>query len=98
MKPSTSIKRRRLFYAIPAYLIGFSIDVLMRWLIDGTFMFMEAFSAGCLAVVLALAFGERRRGLPTVDDLQEARLKENAAPLGLAAHHSSNHQERTNPL
>ena len=39
---------------------------------------------GMAVAALVLAFGEKRRGLPTVDDLHVAKLKEEATPLGLA--------------
>jgi hypothetical protein len=88
MKSSVFIKQRRLFYAIPAFIVGFGIDTLVRWMISDSFMLVEAFSAGCASAALALVFGEMQRGLPTVDDLHTARLKEEAAPLGLADSHS----------
>ena len=71
-------------FAIPSFMVGFALAVLVRWVFSRSFMFYEAFMSGLGVAVLVLVFGEKRRGLPTVDDLHVAKLNEEATPLGLA--------------
>jgi hypothetical protein len=84
MKHSMAIKRRRLLISVPAFIAGVGVDVLARWLLSGSFMFVEAIACGLAVASLALVFAEKRQGLPTVDDLQAAKRSEEMNRLGLA--------------
>jgi hypothetical protein len=87
MNRSTAIKRRRLLIAVPAFIAGVGIDVLIRWLVSGSFMFVEAVACGLAVAAWTLVFAERQHGLPTVDDLHAARQSEEMNILGLANSH-----------
>lgn len=89
IKYSTEIKRRRLLIAAPAFIAGFGVGVLVRWLVSGSFMSVEAIACGLAVAAWALIFVEKRQGLPTVDDLHEARRSEEMNVLGLANSHST---------
>ena len=89
MQHSTAIKRRRSFISVPAFIAGVGIDVLIRWLVSGSFMFVEALACGLAVAAWALVFAEKRQGLPTVDDLHAARQREEMNLLGLANSHST---------
>lgn len=87
MKHSTAILRRRFLISVPAFIAGVGIDVLIRWLVSGSFMLVEAIACGLAAAAWVLVFAERRHGLPTVDDLHAARQSEEMNMLGLANTH-----------
>ncbi|HEU4386929.1 MAG TPA: hypothetical protein VFV34_03965 [Blastocatellia bacterium] len=70
-------------YAVMGAVIGVALQVLVRFVVAREFLFAEAAVAGSFGATLLLLFGERRRGLPTVDDMRWERSKEKIDPLGL---------------
>jgi hypothetical protein len=84
MRHSTAIKRRRFLISVPAFIVGAGVDLLIRWLVSGSFMFVEAVACGLAVAAVALVFAEKKHGLPTVDDLHAARRDEEMGVLGLA--------------
>jgi hypothetical protein len=84
MDNARGIKRKRFAYGIQGFIAGAAIDLFVRWILQGRFEFLEAFAAGCAGAALLLAYAEKYRRVPTVDDLYAARLDEQGRPLGVS--------------
>jgi hypothetical protein len=83
LQTSRQIRRRRLKYAIPGFIVGFAGAAVARWVLGYGFAVFEAIAFGLGATSWALWYGEKHSALSTRDDLAVVRLREEMSPLGL---------------
>jgi len=80
---TAAIKKHRRMYSIPGMLIGFAIVGIAAWLQGETGWIFEALMGSLGGYEVAVGFGQRLRGLETLDDLAQVRMREGMSPLDL---------------
>jgi hypothetical protein len=70
-------------YSIPGIVIGFAIVGTAAWLQGETRWIFVAVMGSLGGYEVAIGFGQRFRGLETLDDLALVRMREGMSPLDL---------------
>jgi len=80
---SAAIKQHRRVYSIPGIVIGFAAVGVAAWLQGETRWIFDALMGSLGGYEVAVGFGQRFRGLETLDDLALVRMREGMSPLDL---------------
>ena len=85
-KSSAEITKKRMLVEFTGILVGACIGLVFGRLVTGHyfsfwFLYIGLLSGSSIAVLI----GEKRKGLPTSDDLAKAIFEEQFSPLGLSA-------------
>lgn len=80
---AAGIKKHRRMYSIPGIVIGFAAVGVAAWLQGETRWIFDAVMGGLGGYEVAIGFGQRFRGLETLDDLALVRMREGMSPLDL---------------
>lgn len=78
-----AIKKHRRMYSIPGIVIGFAAVGVAAWLQGETRWILDAVMGSLGGYEVAVGFGQRFRGLETLDDLALVRMREGMSPLDL---------------
>lgn len=88
MKRSQEISRKRILYAIPGFVLGFGIALLVRRFLEPQLFFTEFFMIGLAGAVLTMRFGEKFRALPSAKGIEIMRMREEMAPTDFKTGHA----------
>ena len=80
---TAAIKKHRRMYSIPGIVIGFVAVGVAAWLQGETRWIWDAFMGSLGGYEVAVGFGQRFRGLETLDDLGLVRMRKGMSPLDL---------------
>jgi hypothetical protein len=80
---AAGIKKHRRMYSIPGIVIGFATVGITAWLQGETRWIFDALMGSLGGYEVAVGFGQRFRGLETLDDLALVRMREGMSPLDL---------------
>jgi len=80
---SKEISKRRLVYSVPGIVAGLAAVGILAWLNGEISWIFEAIMGGLGGYDVATQLGEKFKGLPTLNDLALARMREGMSPLDL---------------
>jgi len=80
---SAAIVKRRLSYSIPGMLVAAAMILIGAWLSGDRQWLFDIVIAALIGRETALSFGERFKGLTTLNDLALTRMREDMSPLGI---------------
>jgi len=75
-------------YAIPGFVLGLGITLLLRRFLYPGFSPVEILMGGLFGSSLALGIGEKFRRLPSAEGIEIMRLREEMAPIDMKPEHA----------
>ena len=75
-------------YAIPGFILGMGIAVLVMWFSNDKILTFQTFTYGLLGSSCLLFIGEKFRRLPSAKGIEIMRIREEMAPIDLKPEHA----------
>ena len=82
-RSSAELRKRRMAYSISGTAIGIAVFGLTGWIMGGDIWILDAVMGGFGGYHLATTFGERFRGIATLNELALVRMRESMSPVDL---------------
>ncbi len=78
------LRRKRILVETIGFIVGFLLGIPITYMLYGWPVNFTTFSCGLAGAALALLYAERKRRLPTREDVEAVRFEEGLKPLSLA--------------